>query len=153
MRTMTTVFDSGPTAMRLDDDSVAIRTAFTGPTRMRVKRADRDDGLIRMAWFALLLAGFLEIAWALGLKYSAGFTRLWPSLATFVAIGLSFGLLGLSLKSVPFGTAYAIWTGIGAAGAAIAGIVLFGESASVARVGCLALIVAGTIGLKLATPD
>jgi quaternary ammonium compound-resistance protein SugE len=120
---------------------------------MRAKRANNHDGLIRMAWFALLLAGFLEIAWALGLKYSADFTRLWPSVATFVAIALSFGLLGLSLKSVPFGTAYAIWTGIGAAGAAIAGIVLFGESADAARVGCLILIVAGTIGLKLATPD
>jgi quaternary ammonium compound-resistance protein SugE len=105
-----------------------------------------------MAWFALLLAGFLEIVWALGLKYSAGFTRFWPSVATFIAIVFSFGLLGLSLKSVPFGTAYAIWTGIGAAGAAIAGIVLFGESADAARIGCLILIVAGTIGLKLATP-
>jgi len=105
-----------------------------------------------MAWVALLLAGLLEIAWVLGLKYSAGFTRFWPSVATFVAIALSFGLLGLSLKSVPFGTAYAIWTGIGAAGAAIAGIALFGESADAARIGCLILIVAGTVGLKLATP-
>jgi len=105
-----------------------------------------------MAWFALLLAGLLEIVWALGLKYSVGFTRFWPSVATFVAIALSFGLLGLSLKSVPFGTAYAIWTGIGAAGAAIAGIMLFGEPANAARIGCLILIVAGTIGLKLATP-
>ena len=105
-----------------------------------------------MAWLALLLAGLLEIAWALGLKYSAGFTRFWPSVATCVAITLSFGLLSLSLKSVPFGTAYAIWTGIGAAGAAIAGMVLFGESADVARIGCLVLIVAGTVGLKLATP-
>ena len=106
-----------------------------------------------MAWFALLLAGLLEIAWALGLKYSAGFTRLWPSIATFAAIALSFGLLGLSLKSVPFGTAYAIWTGIGAAGAAIAGMVLFGESTDAARIGCLVLIVAGTVGLKLASPE
>jgi quaternary ammonium compound-resistance protein SugE len=105
-----------------------------------------------MAWFALLLAGFLEIIWALGLKYSAGFTRFWPSVATCLAIALSFGLLALSLKSVPFGTAYAIWTGIGAAGAAIAGMVLFGEPADAARVGCLILIVAGTIGLKLASP-
>ena len=105
-----------------------------------------------MAWFALLLAGLLEIVWALGLKYSVGFTRFWPSVATFVAIALSFGLLGLSLKSVQFGTAYAIWTGIGAAGAAIAGIMLFGEPANAARIGCLILIVAGTIGLKLATP-
>jgi quaternary ammonium compound-resistance protein SugE len=105
-----------------------------------------------MAWFALLLAGFLEIVWALGLKYSAGFTRFWPSVATCLAIALSFGLLGLSLKSVPFGTAYAIWTGIGAAGAAIAGMVLFGEPTDAGRVGCLILIVAGTIGLKLASP-
>ena len=89
-----------------------------------------------MAWLALLLAGLLEIIWALGLKYSAGFTRFWPSVATCVAIFLSFGLLGVSLKTIPFGTAYAIWTGIGAAG-----------------VGCLILIVAGTIGLKFATPS
>jgi quaternary ammonium compound-resistance protein SugE len=108
---------------------------------------------IRMAWFALLLAGFLEIIWALGLKYSDGFTRFWPSVATGVAIVLSFGLLSVSLKTVPFGTAYAVWTGIGAAGAAITGILLFGESAGAARVGCLVLIVAGTVGLKLATPS
>jgi quaternary ammonium compound-resistance protein SugE len=85
----------------------------------------------------------LEIAWALGTEIFRGLHRFWPSVATFVAIAFSFGLLGLSLKSVPFGTAYAIWTGIGAAGAAIAGIVLFGESADAARVGCLILIVAG----------
>jgi quaternary ammonium compound-resistance protein SugE len=106
-----------------------------------------------MAWFALLLVGILEIIWALGLKYSDGFTRFWPSVATGVAIVLSFGLLSVSLKTVPFGTAYAVWTGIGAAGAAITGILLFGESAGAARVGCLVLIVAGTIGLKLATPS
>jgi quaternary ammonium compound-resistance protein SugE len=106
-----------------------------------------------MPWVALFLAGMLEIMWAFGLKYSHGFTRFWPSVATCVAIVLSFGLLGLSLKSVPFGTAYAIWTGIGAAGAAIAGIVLFGEPADAARVGCLLLIVAGTVGLKLVTPN
>src|SRR5437879_13495017 len=105
-----------------------------------------------MAWFALLLAGFLEIIWALGLKYSAGFTRFWPSVATGVAIVLSFGLLGLSLKTVPFGTAYAVWTGIGAAGAAIAGIVLFGESADAARLGCLILLVACRLGREPDTP-
>jgi quaternary ammonium compound-resistance protein SugE len=149
---MPVVFDNGSTGMRLDDDS-SVNKAFTSATRMRAKRANNQGGSIRMAWFALLLAGVLEIAWALGLKYSAGFTRFWPSVATFVAIALSFGLLGLSLKTVPFGTAYAIWTGIGAAGAAIAGVVLFGESADAARVGCLILIVAGTIGLKLATPS
>ena len=105
-----------------------------------------------MAWFALLAAGLLEITWALGLKYSHGFTRFWPSVATCIAIALSFGLLSLSLKSVPFGTAYAVWTGIGAAGAAISGIFLFGESADAARVGCIIMIAAGSIGLRLVTP-
>ena len=80
------------------------------------------------AWLALFLAGALEILWAVGLKYSDGLTRPWPSLATVVAIGLSFALLAASLKSVPFGTAYAVWTGIGAAGTVIVGIVAFGES-------------------------
>jgi quaternary ammonium compound-resistance protein SugE len=106
-----------------------------------------------MAWSCLLLAGVLEIVWALGLKYSQGFTRFWPSVMTVAAILMSFALLGLSLKSVPFGTAYAIWTGIGAAGAAAVGILLFSESTDLARIGCLVLIVAGTIGLRLVTPD
>lgn len=105
-----------------------------------------------MAWLALLLAGLLEIIWALGLKYSHGFTRFWPSLITIVAIAASFALLGLSLKSVPFGTAYAIWTGIGAAGAVAIGIVLFGEPANAMRIACLVLIVGGAIGLRLAAP-
>jgi quaternary ammonium compound-resistance protein SugE len=105
-----------------------------------------------MAWALLFLAGLLEIVWVLALKYSHGFTRFWPSLATCLALAFSFGLLGLSLKSVPFGTAYAVWTGIGAAGAIAIGILLFGESADVARLGCLFLIVAGIIGLKLVTP-
>jgi quaternary ammonium compound-resistance protein SugE len=105
-----------------------------------------------MAWLSLLLAGLLEILWAVGLKYSHGFTRFWPSVMTVAAIALSFALLGLSLKSVPFGTAYAIWTGIGVAGTAIVGIYVFGESANAARLGCLLLIIAGTIGLRLVTP-
>jgi quaternary ammonium compound-resistance protein SugE len=104
------------------------------------------------AWLALFLAGALEILWAVGLKYSDGLTRPWPSLATVVAIGLSFALLAASLKSVPFGTAYAVWTGIGAAGTVIVGIVAFGESADAARLTCILLIVAGTLGLKLVTP-
>ena len=103
------------------------------------------------AWFALLLAGLLEIVWALGLKYSDGFTRLWPSVGTAVAIPLSFVFLGLSLKSVPFGTAYAVWTGIGAAGAVVIGMLLFGERVDVLRVICLVLIVTGVVGLRLAT--
>jgi quaternary ammonium compound-resistance protein SugE len=104
------------------------------------------------AWLALLLAGLLEVIWAFGLKYSDGFTRLWPSIGTIVAIGLSFALLALSLKSVPFGTAYAVWTGIGAAGTACVGILVFGESADLARLACVTLIIAGTIGLKFAEP-
>jgi quaternary ammonium compound-resistance protein SugE len=110
-------------------------------------------GPLAMAWFSLFMAGVLEIVWALGLKYSDGFTRLWPSVITLAAIAMSFALLGMSLKSVPFGTAYAIWTGIGAAGAAVAGMMLFGESADWARVGCLLLIVVGTVGLRLVTPS
>jgi quaternary ammonium compound-resistance protein SugE len=105
-----------------------------------------------MAWLSLVLAGVLEIVWAAGLKYSDGFTRFWPSLITLTAIAMSFACLGFSLRSVPFGTAYAIWTGIGAGGALILGIVLFGESADWARVACLLLIVAGIVGLRLATP-
>jgi quaternary ammonium compound-resistance protein SugE len=105
------------------------------------------------AWLALVFAGLLEILWALGLKHSDGFTRLWPSLGTVIAIALSFALLSLSLRSVPFGTAYAVWTGIGAAGTAVIGIMAFGESAEAPRLVCLTLIVAGTIGLKLASPS
>ena len=103
------------------------------------------------AWLALFLAGLLEIGWALGLKYSDGFTRFWPSVATVVAIGFSFLLLSISLKAVPFGTAYAMWTGIGAAGTMIIGMVMFGESTDAFRVGCLVLIIAGMVGLKLAS--
>ena len=109
----------------------------------------RIGGAGMTPWLALVLAGLMEIAWALGLKYSDGCTRLWPSLGTVVALALSFVFLGLSLKSVPFGTAYAVWTGIGAAGAAIAGILLFEERADVFRFACLALILAGVAGLKL----
>jgi quaternary ammonium compound-resistance protein SugE len=109
-------------------------------------------GNVSTAWLALLLAGLLEVGWALGLKYSDGLTRFWPSVATLIAVVFSFGLLGLSLKSVPFGTAYALWTGIGAAGTMIIGMVVFGESADVFRVACLTLIIAGMVGLKLASP-
>lgn len=105
------------------------------------------------AWLALLLAGMLEVAWALGLKYSDGLTRFWPTAATGAAILLSFGLLGLSLKSVPFGTAYAVWTGMGAAGTIIVGMLMFGEPADVFRLGCLTLIIAGMVGLKLVSPS
>ena len=104
-------------------------------------------------WLALALAGAMEIAWALGLKYSDGFSRFWPSLGTAVAIPLSFMFLALSLRAIPFGTAYAIWAGIGAAGVVIVGMLLFGERTDAFRVICLILIVTGMVGLKLATPD
>src|SRR5262249_42317663 len=103
------------------------------------------------AWLALLLAGLLEVAWALGLKYSDGLTRLWPSVGMVTAIALSFALLAVALKSIPFGTAYALWTGIGAAGTGIVGMAAFGESTGVFRVTCLRLLIAGMVGLKLAS--
>ncbi|MBW4700132.1 MAG: quaternary ammonium compound efflux SMR transporter SugE [Aphanocapsa lilacina HA4352-LM1] len=101
-----------------------------------------------MAWVALVAAGLLEIGWAIGLKYSLGFTRLLPSVLTGIAMVLSLGLLGYALKSLPIGTAYAIWTGVGTVGTALLGIWLFGESASALRLACIGLIVAGIVGLK-----
>ena len=105
-----------------------------------------------MAWGILFAAGLVEIGWAVGLKYSQGFTRLWPSLATVGAMAVSLGLLGLALRTLPLGTAYAVWTGIGAVGTVLLGVVLFGESASAARLACVGLIVAGILGLKLLAP-
>jgi quaternary ammonium compound-resistance protein SugE len=105
------------------------------------------------AWFVLFIAGLCEIGWAVGLKYTEGFSRLWPSVATVVAMVASVALLGWSLKVLPLGTAYAVWTGIGAVGTAILGIILFGESREVARLLSICLIVAGMVGLKLLTPD
>lgn len=105
-----------------------------------------------MNWFILIVAGLVEIAWAIGLKYTEGFTRLWPTMGTVLAMGISVGLLGIAMKSLPVGTAYAVWVGVGAVGTAILGIVLFGESANAGRLVSLALILAGIIGLNLATP-
>jgi quaternary ammonium compound-resistance protein SugE len=104
---------------------------------------------IDMAWVVLIVAGLLEIGWAVGLKHTEGFTRLGPTLATAAALLASMGLLGLALRTLPLGTAYAVWTGIGTVGTAIVGMVLFREPASAARISCIALIVAGIIGLKL----
>jgi quaternary ammonium compound-resistance protein SugE len=104
------------------------------------------------AWLALLGAGLLEVGWALGLKYSDGLTRFWPTAATLVAIVLSFALMALALRSLPFGTAYAVWTGIGAVGSILVGMMLFSESADPVRIVCLTLIVAGMVGLKLNSP-
>jgi quaternary ammonium compound-resistance protein SugE len=102
-----------------------------------------------MPWIYLALAGLFEIGWAIGLKYSVGFTRLWPSVATVAAMIVSVLLLALATRTLPIGTAYAIWTGIGAVGAVIFGIVLFGDSAALLRLLCVSLIVVGIVGLKL----
>lgn len=105
-----------------------------------------------MAWLYLFVAGLFEVGWAIGLKYTQGFTRLVPSLFTAVSMVVSLGLLGLALKSLPVGTAYAVWTGIGTIGTAILGIILLGEPATVLRLLCIGLIVAGIVGLKLVSP-
>lgn len=102
-----------------------------------------------MSWAIVIIAGVFEIAWAIGLKYTDGFTRLWPSVGTIGAMVVSVVLLGIAMKELPVGTAYAVWTGVGAIGTAILGIVLFGDSASAARLACLAMIAGGIVGLKV----
>jgi quaternary ammonium compound-resistance protein SugE len=104
-----------------------------------------------MAWFVLIVAGLFEVGWAVGLKYTEGFTRLWPTLGTVASMIISLGLLGLALRTLPLGTAYAIWTGVGTAGTALLGMALFHESTDIIRLACIGLIVAGIAGLKLVT--
>ncbi|SAL25507.1 small multidrug resistance protein [Caballeronia udeis] len=104
-----------------------------------------------MSWFLLLIAGLLEVAWAAGLKTSEGFTRLWPSVFTLVTAVGSFVLLAMAMRQLPLGTAYAVWTGIGAVGAFVFGIVMLGEAVTVARIASAGLIVVGLIGLKLSS--
>ena len=103
-----------------------------------------------MSWFLLVLAGLFEIGWAIGLKYTDGFTRLWPSIFTIASMAVSVLLLGLAVKQLPIGTAYGVWVGIGAMGTAIAGIILLGEGVSLLKVASLILILLGVLGLKLA---
>jgi quaternary ammonium compound-resistance protein SugE len=105
-----------------------------------------------VAWLTLVVAGLFEVGWAVGLKYTDGFTRLGPTLLTVASMGLSLALLGLALKTLPLGTAYAVWTGIGTIGTAALGMALFGESADAPRLLCIGLIVAGIAGLKFVTP-
>jgi quaternary ammonium compound-resistance protein SugE len=105
-----------------------------------------------MPWLILVLAGLFEVGWAIGLKYTNGFTRILPTAGTVVAMVISLGLLGLAMKSLPVGTSYAVWVGVGAVGTAILGIVLLGEPATTGRIVSLGLIVAGIIGLKLSSP-
>ena len=106
-----------------------------------------------MPWVILVVAGLFETGWAVGLKYTEGFTRLWPTIWTALAMIISLWLLGIAMKSLPVGTAYSVWVGVGAVGTFILGIVLLGESASAARLISVALIVAGIVGLTLATPS
>lgn len=105
-----------------------------------------------MAWVILVVAGLFEVGWAIGLKYAEGFTRLWPSIWTVLAMIISLWLLGIAMKSLPVGTAYSVWVGVGAVGTVILGIVLLGDPVNAARLISVALIIAGIIGLKLATP-
>jgi quaternary ammonium compound-resistance protein SugE len=105
-----------------------------------------------MAWIILVFAGLFEVGWAIGLKYAEGFSRLWPTVWTVIAMIISLWLLGVAMKSLPVGTAYSVWVGVGAAGTVILGIALLGEPANPARLISVALIIAGIIGLKLATP-
>ena len=105
-----------------------------------------------MAWINLIVAGIFEIGWAIGLKYTQGFTRLLPSIATVGAMIVSFALLSRALKTIPVGTAYAVWTGIGATGTAILGMAIFGETRDVPRMFCIFMIVAGVVGLKIVSP-
>ena len=104
-----------------------------------------------LAWSLLLVAGVMEVGWAIGLKYTEGFSRPLPTVLTVGAMAISLGLLGLALRDLPVGTAYAVWTGVGAVGTAALGIVLFGDPATVGRLACIGLIVAGIVGLKLVT--
>ena len=105
-----------------------------------------------MPWIILIVAGLFEVGWAIGLKYTDGFTRFWPTVGTLAAMAISLGLLGVAMKSLPVGTSYAVWVGVGAVGTAILGIVLLGEPANAGRLISLGLIVAGIVGLKLASP-
>jgi len=105
-----------------------------------------------MAWVILVTAGLFEVGWAIGLKYTEGFTRLWPTVGTILAMIISLWLLGIAMKSLPVGTAYAIWVGVGAVGTVLLGIVLLGEPANAGRLISVALIITGIVGLKLATP-
>jgi quaternary ammonium compound-resistance protein SugE len=105
-----------------------------------------------MSWAYLVIAGLLEVGWAVGLKYTAGFTRLWPSVLTLATMAGSVGMLGLALRALPLGTAYAVWTGIGTVGTAVFGMIMLGEPAGALRLLSIGLIVAGIVGLKLLTP-
>ncbi len=106
-----------------------------------------------MSWFWLLLAGLFEMVWAVGLKYSHGFTRFWPTAGTLAAMSASVFLLAVAVKTLPLGTAYAVWTGIGAVGTVVFGMMVFGDPVTAGRIVCLAMIIGGIAGLKLLSPS
>jgi quaternary ammonium compound-resistance protein SugE len=106
-----------------------------------------------MDWLALLVGGMMEVSFALGMKYNEGFTRLWPSVATVLQVAVSLYLLSLAVRSIPLGTAYVVWTGIGSVGTVTVGVLLFGESTDITRLLCVALIIAGSLGLKFIAPQ
>ena len=106
-----------------------------------------------MSWLVLVIAGLFEVGWAIDLKYTEGFTRLWPTVGTVTAMAISLALLGVAMKDLPVGTAYAVWTGVGAVGTVLLGIFLFGDSAAAGRLICVGLILAGIIGLKVLSPS
>ena len=122
------------------------------PATRRCPIAGNESPATVSGWTALLAAGLLEVAWAVGLKHSDGLTRLWPTAATVIAIALSFALMALALRSLPFGTAYAVWTGIGAVGSILVGMSWYGDPIDPVRIVCLALIIVGMVGLKLNSP-
>ena len=139
---------SGPSPFAAGVAAAATDIDRTTPAG-RTSGSNVKQGRTTMAWLYLVFAGLLEIVWAVGLKYSEGFSKPLPSVVTGVALVASFWLLALALKQIPLGTGYAVWVGIGAVGAAVLGMVLFDESVSLARIGCMVLIVAGIAGLKL----
>jgi quaternary ammonium compound-resistance protein SugE len=145
-------------AGRIDAEAHSLRRRGSAQSRFEPdrpadnRRFDQQRKGAFMAWFILVLAGLFEVGWAIGLKYTDGFTRLWPTVGTVLAMIISLGLLGLAMKSLPVGTSYAVWVGVGAVGTAILGIVLLGEPANAGRLVSLGLIVAGIVGLKLASP-
>jgi quaternary ammonium compound-resistance protein SugE len=140
----------GRTADHLSTRRTNAGTCFWSRSK-RATAGVQDDKAVS-GWLALLGAGLLEVAWALGLKYSDGLTRFWPTAMTGLAIVLSFTLMALALRTLPFGTAYAVWTGIGAVGSIVVGMLLYSEPTDPVRVVCLALIIVGMVGLKLNSP-
>src|SRR5687767_7699738 len=149
---MTSILPLGMTPV--PNRSITFRSqTYRAGTTSRSRSASEDDLAVplrgNMVWVVLVIAGLFEIVWAIGLKYSEGFTRLWPSVVTLVSLGISMVLLGVSVRVLPLGTAYAVWTGIGAVGTAIVGMVLFREPATVGRIVCLALVIGGIAGLKV----